>query len=240
MRDCLYRVVENLEHVYLNQLHSLLFRTNLFNRNRVGDTNTIILNGQEYIDSVLANVIPTRFMRNELFCRISGAGLLANGYYAVANTFREVAYSEAKHTAEANLFREWLKTTRFPKRVLLPDQVLDFRAKWGTLGPFIADIRSQLTNEEHARDINVVREFAATMDARIAHYHKVMGKGHDVRAMYLQGLLSTLGSIVGGTAGAVVGGVAGTAASHLALEYDRHVAPQLSFIANNLVDPSGS
>lgn len=238
VRYSLYRMLENMELVNLRLLTDLLERTNLFNRNRIGNSSRIVLRGVEYHDGQLAMVIPKRFLRNEVFSYISRASFLCDKYYSISKTFREAVYRNIApdNITEFQTFKVWLKTTHFQRRVLTLDALLEFRERFGTLGKFVAAMR-QGTSPSPSKKVraSLVREFSSEMDKRIRHYYKVMGKTHEKRAMYLSGLFSTLGALIGGPLGAVIGGIGGTAASELALEYDRQIAPEICFIANSIV-----
>jgi hypothetical protein len=235
----LYRVMEHIEYVYSKQLTDLLSKTNLFNKNRVDDTDQIILRGQQYRDAKLVKIIPMRFLRNEMFCHITGAGFIADTYYGIANTFREDFYTQScqDNAAEFKLFNEWLKTTHLCRSKLSPEELFEFREKIGTLSPFVEQIQSELSVTITPRNKkDMLDGFASEMEKRIAHYKKVTDVGHEKKAIYLSGLLNTLGALLGGTVGAITGGIVGTTVSQLALAYDRKIPPQISFIANTLLD----
>lgn len=238
VRYSLFCLLQNMELVYVNQLSDLLKRTDLFNRNRIGNSSRIFLRGVEYLDSQLVWLIPSRFLRNEVFSYISGASFLCDQYYSIASTFRESIYTNAAPDSitEFQTFKEWLKTTSFQRRLLTPDVLFEFREKFGSLGKFIAEMRQEVLSiaSKNVR-ASLIREFSSEMEKRINHYYKVMGKKHEKKAMYLSGLYSTLGALIGGQLGALIGGIGGTALSQLALEYDRQICPEICFIANSLV-----
>ncbi len=232
-----YNVLDNLDNLYINELLHLLRRTNLFNQNRIGQTNVIRLRGVDYIDGELVHIIPKRFLRNEMFSHLFHVDFLVDDYYAIATTLRETYYRSNlfNYGKDFNLFNEWLKSSRIQKRSLDPNSLMDFRAKYGTLGPLIRDIREEISFRLNAPTTKeLLRQFCAEIEKRISNCHKVMGKEHERKGIYLRGLMSTLGAVVGGVPGAVIGGIGGTAASELALEYDRRIAAPLAFVADML------
>lgn len=231
--------LDNLEHVIRNELLAFVNDRNFINAHRIGDSSAVRLRGRNYVDSDLVYVVPSRFMRSEIFCHFFSSSLLYDQYYGVANVMKQTRFlrSWPEGDSEFALFTQWLKTTQFKTKVLDYAQVLEFRAKHGSLTDYILAIRRKAaTRTEGFNHCEEVEAFGAEIEKRIHQALKVSSKAHERKTLYLSGLLSTLGSLVNGPVGAVIGGIGGTVAADLALEYDRRIPGPISFVADELLD----
>lgn len=176
-------------------------------------------------------------LKAELFCHLYGSKLLIDDYYQAANSFNN-PYFQSSYTidTEFNAFQKWMQSTLLEFKEMEPDDVLEFRDKYGTLSSYIRDLQLSIghSNANYGSD-EIIGEFCRKMDQHVSYSKRVMGKSHDRLAIYLTGLLSTFGSFIDGTVGALVGGVGGAVASQLLLEYSRRLPPQLSFISTKMV-----
>jgi hypothetical protein len=239
VRYDLFRLIENLEKIYLNDLLVFLRKTDLFNQNRIGDSEWVRLRGQKYRDSDLIGIVPKRFVRNELFSYIFSADLLADDYYGIAFALREMNYTLRRSAANPSwqAFKEWIRTTPLRLRELEAEAVLEFRAKYGSLRPFVTEVLESVTEGCDARTRDMTNAVASEINRRVLSADRVFGKAHERKKMFLSGLFGTLGSLIGGPVGAVVGGVGGTAVAEAALQYDRKIPGPISWLATEFVRP---
>jgi len=228
----------NLEHVILNELLDILHETNLFNSHRIGQTATVRLRRRDYLDTELAYIIPMRFLRNEVFCHFFSYSMLYDQHYGIANVLKRTRFVRGwtEGESEFGLFQQWMRTTPFAPRTLDPSQVLECRATHGSLTDFVSAIQKEVVaGSERLLGSGQAQAFGEELEKRIAHYRKVKSKGHERKAIYLAGLFSTIGSLMGGPMGAVVGGIGGTLAANLALEFDRRISGSIGFVADEFV-----
>ncbi|MDD5306017.1 MAG: hypothetical protein PHU25_01730 [Deltaproteobacteria bacterium] len=228
----------NLEHVILNELVDLLKERNLFNAHRIGNTEIVRLRGRDYVDRELAHLIPYRFLRSEVFCHFFSFSMLYDQHYGIANVLKETRFVRgwAEGGSEYSLFHQWLRTTSFTLKVLEPLQVLEFRSRHGSLTGLVSAIQKEaITRRQNLGESDQAQAFGREIEERIRHFRKVKGKGHERKAIYLTGLLSTLGSLLNGPLGAVIGGIGGTIAADLALEFDRKTSGPIGFVVDEFL-----
>lgn len=179
-------------------------------------------------------ILPGVVSRTELTGYILGATPVVDGFYSMMHRLRELRYSATTHrlSTEAECFYHWIRSRKLSTARLRSDQVIAFQAKYGTLAPFLSELQYAVARGLTKGEWKDFHEaFAGELDRRVKHAKKVLSKGHDIKAFYLTGLFSTLGGLIGGVPGAFLGGIGGRIITQLALEYDRNIPGELSFIA---------
>lgn len=142
---------------------------------------------------------------------------------------------------DVSLFYRWISGQSIRGGSLPSDAVLEFRDKYGTFREFISQVRVAAKGElgpGQVRDLGDA--FASELDKRVAQARRVLSRAHDTKAVYLTGLFSTLGGLIGGMPGAFVGGIGGRAVTQLAMEYDRRIPGPLAFLVENVRPKSSS
>lgn len=236
VRYSLMRSVENILRAYLKEMNHYIINSRLNEINYRAD-GYVEFKGETYWFGTFDYVVPMRFLRNELFSYLYSSDFIFDNFYSSANILREARYlSLPKNYSNFKLFKEWLKTTKFQLKTISANEILEFRDKYGMMGRYVSELKTEVIKSGTISDVTrLSRDFSRLMDERITSYKKISGISLEKKAIYLTGLLSTLGSLVGGEIGALMGGIGGVLTSQLALEFDSKVISPINFITNNVI-----
>jgi hypothetical protein len=232
----LHCYLDNIAAIYSKEFVRTLFDFGVVQRDKPNQL-LIEVGEHKYFIGALDEFFPNRIFRGELTAYVLGGSLLTDGYYSLGQRFRSEQYARVAMQSgrDPSLFYRWISGQSIRGGSLPSDAVLEFRDRHGTFARFIADVRIAAQRELSPGEIrDLADSFALELEKRITDARKVLSRAHDAKAVYLTGLFSTLGGLIGGMPGAFVGGVGGRAITQLALEYDRQIPGPLAFLVENV------
>lgn len=180
-----------------------------------------------------------RFLRNEMFCTMTGANFLTDRFYGIVYDLRNTAHHAPVHeyTNEFAGFYQWIKTTKFKIAELNWQDVLRFRETHNSLAPQLrryTQKHDRCASSKHKQ--NTLGSICNRMEDIVSYYDRILSKKHEAQKDYFIGLMSFFGSVIGDDLGAILGGIGGAMLGNKLLEYERNIVPPISFIMDKIID----
>jgi len=142
-------------------------------------------------------------------------------------------YSMLKYGNNINvldLFLKWMETPPFELKEFNAQDILEYRDKYGTFQSFLERIKYNIIEGIDISDC--YKEFSNELNKRISKALKMKGRT-DNRSIYIAGLVSSVGSLIGGVKGAMTSGIGAALCGQIAQHYLNRSEPEIKFILDH-------
>ena len=172
------------------------------------------------------------YIRGDFISRVTNGFMLCDSMF---NLFKSLVDSHAYHRPptqknEQNLFHEWMKSEPLPLKEIPPDDLIEFRDKHGSMGPFLSQIKHSLSIDIQKDDNTIIYEFSKELNKRIKNASKLKYRIPSKAGKYTGCLVGAACFALNGVLGALTRSFLPSVTSDLVDMYREDLKPEIQFL----------